>query len=78
MRIEPSDADSKVSELVEIRNNRDHTSVVEALSALEAACKDGINVMEPLIVAMKAEATVGEVNGVMREVFGTWMAPSGV
>ena len=78
LRIEPSDADSKVSELVEIRNNRDHTSVVEALSALEAACKDGINVMEPLIVAMKAEATVGEVNGVMREVFGTWMAPSGV
>ena len=78
LRIESSDAVSKVNELAEMRNNRDHARVVEALSALEAACKDGINVMEPLVVAMKAEATVGEVNGVMREVFGTWMAPSGV
>jgi methylmalonyl-CoA mutase N-terminal domain/subunit len=67
-----------MSELVDIRNNRDHDSVIEALSALEVACKDGSNVMELLVVAMKAEATVGEVNGVMREVFGTWMAPSGV
>jgi methylmalonyl-CoA mutase N-terminal domain/subunit len=36
------------------------------------------NVMEPLIHAVKEGATVGEVNGVMKEVFGTWMAPSGV
>ena len=34
--------------------------------------------MDALITAVKSEATVGEVNGVMREVFGTWMAPSGV
>jgi methylmalonyl-CoA mutase N-terminal domain/subunit len=78
LRIEPSDAVTKVSELDDIRNNRDHAMVIEALSALETACKDGSNVMEPLVVAMKAEATVGEVNGVMREVFGTWVAPSGV
>jgi hypothetical protein len=34
--------------------------------------------MYPIISAVKAEATVGEVNTVLREEFGTWVAPSGV
>jgi methylmalonyl-CoA mutase N-terminal domain/subunit len=34
--------------------------------------------MEPLIRAVKVGATLGEVNGVMRDVFGTWISPSGV
>jgi len=34
--------------------------------------------MESLISAIKAGSTVGEVNGVMTNVFGTWIAPSGV
>jgi len=78
LRIEHSDVESKVCELVEMRESRDHAKVTEALLDLEEACNDGTNVMEPLVVAMKAEATVGEVNDVMREAFGTWMAPSGV
>ncbi len=77
-RIDSSEEDSKVEELTEIRIRRDHAKVSEALSELEGSCKDGTNVMEPLVEAMKAEATIGEVNGVMREAFGTWMAPSGV
>ncbi len=78
LRIDPSDADSKVRELSEIRKMRDDSKVSDALLGLEMACNDGTNVMEPLVMAMKAEATVGEANGVMREAFGTWMAPSGV
>jgi len=27
---------------------------------------------------VKVGATIGEVNGVMRDVFGTWISPSGV
>ena len=34
--------------------------------------------MEPLIDALKSEATVGEVNQIFKEEFGTWEAPSGV
>jgi methylmalonyl-CoA mutase N-terminal domain/subunit len=34
--------------------------------------------MPALIEALKAGATVGEVNGIMRDVFGTWISPSGV
>ncbi len=77
-RIDSSEESSKVRELRGIRKRRDHAKVSEALSELVGACKDGTNVMEPLVEAMKAEATVGEANVVMREAFGTWMAPSGV
>jgi len=31
-----------------------------------------------LIDAFKAEVTLGEVNEVLRQNFGTWVAPSGV
>ncbi len=41
-------------------------------------CNSDRNIMESLINAVKAEATVGEINSVMREVFGTWISPSGV
>ena len=41
-------------------------------------CKNNENVMEPLIDALKSEATVGEVNQIFKEEFGTWEAPSGV
>jgi hypothetical protein len=34
--------------------------------------------MDPIILAVKNEATVGEINTVLREEFGTWVAPSGV
>jgi len=36
------------------------------------------NIMESLISAIKAGSTVGEVNEIMIDVFGTWIAPSGV
>jgi len=45
---------------------------------LRECCRNGSNVMPPIISAVKAEATVGEVNSVLREEFGTWVAPSGV
>ena len=37
-----------------------------------------VDVMEPLIDAAKAGATIGEMNDIMRDVFGTWVSPSGV
>jgi len=67
-----------VNRLEEIRTNRNEEEVKRLLSSLEEACSNGENVMDPLIGALKAEATVGEVNGVFRKLFGTWMAPSGV
>jgi methylmalonyl-CoA mutase N-terminal domain/subunit len=64
--------------LKEHRRKRDDDAVASALELLKLACSSTDNVMEPLIEAVKCGATLGEVNGVMRDVFGMWTSPSGV
>tara|TARA_Y100001960_G_scaffold78109_1_gene83515 strand:- start:192 stop:1379 length:1188 start_codon:yes stop_codon:yes gene_type:complete len=78
MVINPKDEMEKLAGLKSIRKSRDNNMVEDALSVLRSSCRDGSNVMEPIISAVKVEATVGEVNRVMREEFGTWISPSGV
>ena len=60
------------------KDSRDGNKSESALIQLRQACVDGSNVMEPLIDAAKSGATIGEMNAVMRDVFGTWVSPSGV
>ena len=76
--LDSSEAKSKVSELIDMKSKRDIGPVEESLSELRRCCRNGSNVMPAIISAVKAEATVGEVNSVLREEFGTWVAPSGV
>ena len=78
MVINPNDEMNKLTDLKSIRESRDGKMVEDALTVLRESCKDGSNVMEPIISAVKVEATVGEINRVMREEFGTWVSPSGV
>tara|TARA_B110001454_G_scaffold40206_1_gene39545 strand:- start:2440 stop:3270 length:831 start_codon:yes stop_codon:yes gene_type:complete len=78
LRLDKNQSKSQISKLREIKLSRDNDSVLESLSQLRIACNSDQNVMEPLIIALKFGATVGEVNGIMREEFGTWVSPSGV
>ena len=50
--------------------------MTSALGSLRQACKDGKNVMPPLVDAVKTYATVGEISDVMREVFATYEEPA--
>ena len=70
--------DMRITALEEHRTKRDSHAVASALERLEMVCSSTDNVMEPLIDAVKCGATLGEVNGVMRDMFGTWISPSGV
>ena len=76
--IDSTDETSKKNELAKIRESRNNNSVDKALLELRERCKDGTNVMDSIISAVKLEATVGEINNVFREEFGTWVSPSGV
>ncbi|MEO6326467.1 MAG: methylmalonyl-CoA mutase family protein [Thermoanaerobaculia bacterium] len=62
--------------LAEIRRTRDSRTAMQTLTDLKAACASGANVMPPLIEAVKAYATVGEISDVMREVFATYEEPA--
>lgn len=76
--LDSSEAQSKISRLIEMKSNRDMDAVRNSLSELRKCCSDGSNVMPAIIHAVKVEATVGEVNTILTEEFGTWVAPSGV
>ena len=78
LKIDPENTKHCIEGLESHKQNRDATKSDSALAKLRQACTDGSNVMEPLIDAAKAGATIGEMNAVMRDVFGTWVSPSGV
>ena len=67
-----------VARLKAWREARDDGAVQAALADLQAAARDGRNVMEPSIVAAKAGVTTGEWAGALREVFGEYRGPTGV
>jgi methylmalonyl-CoA mutase N-terminal domain/subunit len=62
-----------LKELKKIRNNKD---VSRTLKALEKATKEKVNVMPYLVDCCKAYATVGEMTGVFRDIFGEFVEPS--
>ncbi len=61
--------------LEELRRTRNDTEVKKSLKALEAAAKGKDNVMPHLVKCCHAYATVGEMAGVFRDVFGEWKEP---
>jgi methylmalonyl-CoA mutase N-terminal domain/subunit len=58
-----------------IKNERDNGKVRENLERLEQACAGNENVMEPIVEAVKAYATLQEVCDVFRKVFGEYRDP---
>jgi methylmalonyl-CoA mutase N-terminal domain/subunit len=63
--------------LVRHRAGRDQIVVTETLRRLGAAARDNsVDLMPPIIEAVRAEATLGEICGAMREVFGEYHPPA--
>jgi ethylmalonyl-CoA mutase len=63
------------------RSRRDQAAVDDALAQLAALARDeqaGENLMGPTIAAARAGATTGEWARTLREVFGSYRAPTGV
>jgi len=60
------------------RAERDQSAVDHALAELSRAAAGEENLMEPTIAAARAGATTGEWSHTLREVFGSYRAPTGV
>ena len=69
-------ADQQISNLKELRRTRDHREVSRTLKDLEQGTRAGKNVMPLLVDCCRAYATVGEMTGVLRDLFGEWQEPS--
>ena len=57
------------------RKERDPGLVKEKLADLEKSCRGDGNVMAGVLEAVEADATIGEIGDVYREVFGSWKFP---
>ncbi len=61
--------------LQKLRQRRDNTRVKNRLNDLKDACAGKDNVMFPILEAVRAYATLGEICGAMKEVFGSYAEP---
>ncbi|MGB2939757.1 MAG: methylmalonyl-CoA mutase family protein [Candidatus Dormiibacterota bacterium] len=65
--------DEQTARLAEVKRSRDNTDVTRRLGALESAArKDGENLIEPILDAVRAYATEGEIIETLRQVFGSY------
>ena len=69
-------AEKQIESLREVRRERSDKEVSRTLKDLESATRDGKNVMPYLVACCKAYATVGEMAGIFREIFGEFQEPS--
>ncbi|MFC7058237.1 acyl-CoA mutase large subunit family protein [Halovenus salina] len=58
--------------LANVKDERDEEAVEDTLDALEEAVRNGDNVVPPIIDAVKAYATMGEIMGVFEDQFGSY------
>ena len=73
---DPSVANTVKKEISDLRSQRDEKPLVRALDDLKSMASEGGNLMPSTLEAIRSLATVGEVSGALREVFGEWQAPS--
>lgn len=73
LRVDPAIEAQQAARLAGLRAGRDGAAVEAALADLKKAAEGTANVLYPMKDALRARATVGEVCGALREVWGTYV-----
>jgi methylmalonyl-CoA mutase N-terminal domain/subunit len=71
--IDESTADTQLAALENLKAKRDSAGVQRALEGLCAAARSTENIMPPILDAVRAYATVGEMCDALREVWGEYV-----
>lgn len=77
MRVSHEVERAQVVALAERRRRRDDRAVSSALSAMADAARGDTNMIAPMLSAVRAEATVGEICRVLRDEWGEYAEPPG-
>jgi methylmalonyl-CoA mutase N-terminal domain/subunit len=76
LKMDPRGYARQVARLSRVRAERDGAVVQASLRDLTDAARDGrTNLMYPILDAVNACATLGEITGVFRQVFGEYQEP---
>ena len=73
LKIDPALEQKQIDRLAAVKAGRDSAQVEAGLAALkEAASREGVNLMPPIIEASRDYVTLGEMCDALREVWGVW------
>jgi methylmalonyl-CoA mutase N-terminal domain/subunit len=70
LSIDPAAEEEQVARLAAFRARRDGEGAAKALTALESAARDDVNLIPPILDAVRAESTLGEIAHALRRVYG--------
>lgn len=73
LRVDPAVGERQIRKLRAMKAGRDQAAVDAALARLRAGAESTDNIMPYLIDAVKTYATLGEICGVLRDVFGEYV-----
>lgn len=76
LKVDPETERKQKERLQNVKNTRDTPKVEKALQNLKEAAETDENLMPLIVEAAKHYATIGEMCGVLREVFGEYKAPT--
>ena len=70
LRIDPESERRQVEAVRAVRQGRDAAAWKSAIDAVERAARDGSNLVPPVLAAVEARGTLGEIADALRRVFG--------
>jgi methylmalonyl-CoA mutase N-terminal domain/subunit len=72
LAIDPDIERQQIERVRAVRASRSADACRDALARVAAAARDGSNLVPPIVGAVEAQATVGEIADALREVFGEY------
>ncbi|MBO8179463.1 MAG: methylmalonyl-CoA mutase family protein [Archaeoglobus sp.] len=75
LKVDPEVQRRQIERLRKVKAERDNEAVKVALDWLRSAAENDENVMPPIMEAVKCYASIGEIMGVLKEVYGTYKKP---
>jgi len=76
LKVDPAVRERVLDRLRKYRESRDRAKVERALDNVrKTAEREDANIVPPILEAVRSGATLGEISGALREVWGEWRAP---
>jgi methylmalonyl-CoA mutase N-terminal domain/subunit len=76
LAIDPEVERSQLARCREVKARRDRDGSARALEAIRTACRDGSNLVPPILAGVKQYVTLGEISDVFRDEFGIYRDPA--
>jgi len=75
LRIDPDVEGRQRARMAAMREQRDAGAVERTIALLIEACREGSNVVEPMLECARADCTLHEIRAAMETVFGAYKEP---